>query len=73
MLSDATSNRWRALALRIPVPGTGARGRPVTRRLGQGSALRPIPRLVRAAGRDGSLTQVTTAPAAAGSVGIGAN
>ena len=49
MHSDVTSNRWRALALRIPVPGTGARGRGVTRRLGQGSARRAIPRLVRVA------------------------
>ena len=49
MHSDVTSNRWRALAVRIPVPGTGARGRAVTRRLGQGSARRAIPRLVRAA------------------------
>ena len=66
MLSDVTSNRWRALALRIPVPGTGARGRPVTRRLGQGSALRPIPRLVRGVGRDGTPGPAITTPSAGG-------
>ena len=71
MLSDVTSNRWRAGALRIPVPGTGARGRPVTRRRGQGSALRPIPRLVRAADRDGTPgPAITTSSAGGGPFGF---